>query len=386
MVDNVAHQIKELIQVRGRITFAEFMEICLYSQVGGFYSSRQQMITSHFTTSPTSHPVCGALLARQLEQMWSILGTPNPFYVIEVGAGDGALARSINLAVRERETGLAVCMRYVATDYQPLWPGNDRHNLGWGNEDRHGESRLESTYRWDIQRIKADGFNSYRNVNGCILSNELIDNFPVHRFVVQDHRVKEIFVTVQGDQFIEVLDDPSTPKLEERLEGLGVLLCDGFRGEVNLGIENWVGQVARALDHGFVLTIDYGQLALDLYSPSNSRGTLVCYHRHASNMDPYINVGQQDITSEVDFTSLMGTGERFGLQNLGFCLQSSFFENLGFNSFLDGLQNEGLSHARTELRRMAMMALVDPEQMGNFKVLIQGKNVDTTIGLIGLGG
>ena len=91
----VDQEIRALIHQHGRITFAQFMQACLYSPHGGFYSTRSDRISTHFGTSPTSHPVFGALLARQLAQMWHLLGDPPVFHVIEVGSGDGALAQAI---------------------------------------------------------------------------------------------------------------------------------------------------------------------------------------------------------------------------------------------------------------------------------------------------
>ena len=91
----VEQEIRDLIQKDGRITFARFMQACLYSPSGGFYSGRGNRISAHFGTSSTSHPVFGALIARQLEQMWHVLGDPPVFHVIEVGSGDGVLAQSI---------------------------------------------------------------------------------------------------------------------------------------------------------------------------------------------------------------------------------------------------------------------------------------------------
>src|SRR3990172_9154268 len=81
----VVEELKELIQQQGRITFAQFQQACLYSPRGGFYSSRANAINSHFSTSATSHPAFGALIARQLEQMWRLLSEPARFTVIEVG-------------------------------------------------------------------------------------------------------------------------------------------------------------------------------------------------------------------------------------------------------------------------------------------------------------
>jgi SAM-dependent MidA family methyltransferase len=231
--------------------------------------------------------------------------------------------------------------------------------------------------------VKTEGLRAFRRVVGCILCNELIDNFPVHRFAIQGGRVKEVFVTLAGGTLTEVLDEPSSPRIEERLASLGLSLTEGYRGEVNLAMEDWTGQLVQALDRGFILTIDYGQLATDLYSRQNNQGTLVCYHRHVVSSDPYQHIGQQDITCQVDFTSLIRLGDRHGLATVGYTLQRQFLTNLGFSSCLDALQTQGLSAARTALSRMAMMALVDPEEYGDFKVLAQAKGHGVGIALLG---
>ncbi len=333
--------------------------------------------------SPTSHPVFGALIARQLEQMWRLLGDPPVFHVIEVGSGDGALALSIVEACRRMAPRLAQALYYVAADYQPCWFQSPDHTSGWG----YGTEALMNPKREDtilgIQRVQTEGLRPFQNVIGCILCNELIDNFPVHRFAIQDGRVKEVFVTLEGGNLAEVLDEPSTPRIEKRLASLGLFLPEGYRGEVNLAMEDWTSQLTRTLDRGFVLTIDYGQLATDLYSPQNSQGTLVCYNRHVVSSDPYQDIGQQDITAQVDFTSLMRLGNRHGLTTVGYALQSQFLKNLGFSSFLDALQTQGLSAARMELGRMAIMSLVNPDEYGGFKVLGQAKGDGLGIGLLG---
>ena len=397
MPSAVDQEIRELIRKNGRITFAQFMQVCLYSPRGGFYSSRGSGINSHFGTSPAAHPAFGALVARQLEQMWHLLGNPSIFSLIEVGAGDGLLARSIVDSCQRTAPRLARALNYVAADYQPgrfPSPGTpfDRPR---GSEDAMPPGPRHAAP--GVQRVKAAGLGAFRNVEGCILCNELIDNFPVHRFAMQDGRVREVFVTLDGENLVEVLDEPSSPRIEERLAGLAlplpdgyrgevnlaVPLPDGYRGEVNLAMEDWTGQLSTALQRGFVLTIDYGALASDLYSPANSGGAMVCYRQHRVSDDPYRHPGQQDITCLVDFTSLMRMGERHGLQTVGFAPQSRFLQNLGFSAFLADLRRQGLSAARAELERMALMALVDPDQYGDFQVLAQAKGVDLDQPLVG---
>lgn len=378
MASAIELEIRELIQEHGRITFAQFQQICLYSPRGGFYSSRTGRISAEFRTSPTSHPVFGALIARQLEQMWNLLGRPARFHLIEVGSGDGALARSIMAAARRASPGLAEALYYVAVDYQPAWPASpDPSGLEVPAQlGGHEEG-------WGIQRVKAEGLAAFRNVAGCVLSNELFDNFPVHRFVMQDGHVKEVFVTVIGDSFTEVLGEPSTPRLQARLADLGLSLPEGFRGEINLAAEGWIDQLAHVLERGFVLTIDYGELAEDLYSSQYAQGALVCYHQHQTSRDPYHDPGEQDITSLVDFTSLRSLSERRGLTTVGYARQREFLQNLGFSNFLDALDAENLSYAHKEFRRVIMMAMVDPDDMGDFKVLAQAKGVEASTELLG---
>ena len=151
-------------------------------------------------------------------------------------------------------------------------------------------------------------------------------------------------------------------------------------------MEDWTEQLSRALDRGFVLTIDYGELAPDLYSPDNAQGTLVCFDRHAIGSDPYQRIGQQDITCQVDFTTLLRLGERHGLTTAGYTRQNEFLENLGFTSSLDALDTQGLSAARAELSRIAMTTLVDPDEYGDFKVLAQAKDVALDSNLLGFSG
>src|SRR5215510_6832648 len=395
----VNQEIRDLIQMHGRITFAQFMQACLYSPHGGFYSSRGTRISTHFGTSPTSHQVFGALLARQLAHMWHLLGDPPVFQVIEVGSGDGALAQSIVQACGRMDPRLAQALYYVAADYEPRWLPSPDHPFAWDNGTGDGMSPSRRDVLLGVQRVKTEGLRAFRKVVGCILCNELIDNFPVHRFAIQGGRVKEVFVTLAGGHLTEVLDEPSSPRIEERLTSLGLFpatawaeggqfngppsLPEGYRGEVNLAVENWTGQLAKALDRGFILTIDYGQLATDLYSLQNHQGTLVCYHRHVVSSDPYQHIGQQDLTCQVDFTSLMRLGDRHGLATVGYALQRQFLVNLGFSSCLEALQTQGLSAARAALSRIAMMTLVDPDEYGDFKVLAQAKGHGLGIALLG---
>ncbi len=168
------------------------MQTCLYSPRGGFYACQDNRLSTHFGTSPTSHPVFGTLIARQLEQMWHLLGDPSVFHVIEVGAGDGALAQSIVDACWRLAPQLAQALYYVAADYEPRRLPSPHPT--WDVDHGAGDGMSERDATLGVQRVQTEGLRAFRNMVGCILCNELIDNFPVHRFAIEGGRVKEVFV------------------------------------------------------------------------------------------------------------------------------------------------------------------------------------------------
>ncbi len=127
--------------------------------------------------------------------------------------------------------------------------------------------------------------------------------------------------------------------------------------------------VARALGRGFVITIDYGHTAQDLYGPDRPRGTLLCYYSQMASESPYSRVGLQDMTAHVDFTSLAITGEEGGLHVTGFTNQMSFLMGLGVERMLESLE-PGSSEFQSVIQ------LLRPEGMGRtFKILIQHKGI-----------
>src|SRR5215468_1039920 len=142
------------------------MRICLYSRRGGFYASRARRIGAHFSTSPTSHPAFGALIARQLQQMWRLLGNPPVFHVLEVGSGDGALAQSIVQACGRMAPRLAQALYYVAADYEPRWLQAPDHTFAWDNGTGDGMSPSRRDALLAVQRVKTDGLRAFRNVVG----------------------------------------------------------------------------------------------------------------------------------------------------------------------------------------------------------------------------
>ena len=277
--------IRQGILDSGPITFAEFMGAALYSPLGGYYTRLGSAAgatpsggpTDYFT-SPMAHPAFGALIAVQLRNMWRRMARPGAFTVVEMGAGDGLLARDVTAYAARLDPAFADALEYLAVDRVP---------------------RQNAYYTVvGIDQVPS-------SVIGCLLSNELLDAMPVHRFVVEKGELRELYVGVEEDRLCEVVGPPSTPAIAARIGELADRLPEGYRGEVNLGIDDWwAGLASNTLDTGYVLTIDYGYDRAQLYAPARWRGSLRCYYRHTHVDEPLARVGQQDMTAHVDFTAV----------------------------------------------------------------------------------
>ncbi|HIL30682.1 MAG TPA: class I SAM-dependent methyltransferase [Dehalococcoidia bacterium] len=352
---NAEYEIRRRIDERGKITFAEFMDVALYWPQGGYYTGREPVgAQGDFYTSPAVHPAFGALLAVQLFQMWQHMGQPSTFPVCELGAGNGLLSRDITSYAAELPSGFSAALRYVCLEQRSV------DSL---------ESGISGT-----SRVLADGL-PFKNLQGCIISNEYLDAFPVHQVVLAGDVLKEVYVGLDGQHLVELTGELSHPGLAKRLDDLQLQLEPWQTVELNLELGSWSRNVTAALDRGFVLTIDYGRPAPDLYDPEQRhRGTLVTYHQHVQTDSPLTLIGQQDITAQVDFTSVTRAGETAGLDTLGMVTQREFLGNLHLDKLQQYLRNHSLTPQQMQANRAGITDLVRLEGLGDFKVLIQSKN------------
>jgi SAM-dependent MidA family methyltransferase len=350
-----AAELRARIRATGPISFAEFHQVALYWPTDGYYTGTSP-VGEHgdFYTAPLTHPVFGALVGEQLIQMWRLMGSPQPFWVLEPGAGSGRLALDVVSYITLRDPDFTKALHYVGIDIAPP------------------ASPLPDGVEW----LQSSGLPMHE-LQGCILANELLDATPVHRVVQQHGRLCELLVGLdQHGAFAEVVGEPSTAALSQRFEDLGIKLPDGYRTEVNLGLEPWLRGVSDAMERGYVLLIDYGHEAATLYDDSRSQGSLRCYYRHTLNANPYQHVGRQDISAHVDFTSLRRAAISVGLAPLGYASQLEFLSNLGWAGHRDDIaQRSGLTPRVRQANLNAMDTLVDPAGMGQFKVMGLGKKV-----------
>jgi len=354
--------LRQQIARQGTIPFVEFMAQCLYHPQHGYYMTPRQRIGKQgdFFTSSSVHSLFGKLVARQLVQMWQLLGF-GPFTIAEQGAGEGHFALDILDALAAEAPDMYWQLRYRLIEVSP------------DNRNRQAEvlQRHEGVVGW-CELDELQGFE------GCLLSNELVDAFPVRLLEKHAGELQEVYVGCDAEgRFVEQLMAPRDSRLQDHFAWLGVGPVEGNRAEANLAAVDWMHQAAAQLGRGFILTIDYGYPAAELYAPFRRSGTLMCYHRHQAADDPYRHIGCQDLTAHVDFTALQKAGRDAGVEPLYFAEQYRFLMALGFLEELVSLQAATRDEMQARALRLTMKHLVMPEGgMGEtFKVLIQGKGV-----------
>ncbi|MEW6496777.1 MAG: SAM-dependent methyltransferase [Cyanobacteriota bacterium] len=412
-----------------QITFAEYMDWALYHPQFGYYATGAVNIGSEgdFFTSSHLGRDFGELLTKQFAQMWDILGRPTPFTLMEMGAGQGLLAADILHYLHGKFPDCFEAVEYIIIEKAAGLRQKQQQQL---QQLKLGTKPLP--IRWSsLEEIPKN------SITGCCFSNELVDAFPVHQVVRKGRQLKEVYVTIAQEEgvsndvsakrlyesgvsdypspsqnlkssdssddsepldavatseinFVEITDTPSTPKLVEYFDFVGIdVLSDayseGYRTEVNLAALEWLETVANRLRQGFLLTIDYGYSADRYYQPTRHQGTLQCYYRHRHHNNPYVNVGQQDITAHVNFTALERQGELCGLRKVGFTQQGLFLMALGLGDRLWALSAadtprgqaiaKGQDLATIMRRRQALHDLMNPMGLGGFGVLVQSKGL-----------
>jgi SAM-dependent MidA family methyltransferase len=283
------------------------------------------------------------------------------FDLVEAGAGNGRLSADILRAVRGHHPELYPHVRLHLVEASAAARGAQLATLG------------------DVRdRLSSASGSLPESFEGVLVANELLDAFPVHQVVMREDGLKEIYVA-PGDRgpdraALRTIERPlSTSALQEYIDRLGVALEPGWRAEINLRAVDWIREAARRLQRGFIILIDYGHEARELYSASHAQGTLTTFSGHradvAQGAAPWLeHPGEQDITAHVDFTSVRAAAEAAGLTTIAFLDQTYFV--LGLVSAWNG--------AVLAERARALKTLLVPGGLGStHKVLIFGKAVGT---------
>ena len=374
-----ADRVHAAIAEKGKITFAEFMEIALYAPGAGYYTAppnrkneNGESTVRHsgesrnpesplttgapfdYYTAPHLHAVFGAYIARHVAQVWRDLGEPQHFDIVEMGAGRGIMAWDILNSLRKEAPECWQRTRYRMIDRGP----------GPNHEQREALAAAAA-------HPVSVGDSVAAPVSGVMLSNELLDALPVHRIRIRQGELQELYVTARNGAFREEFGDPSRPELAHFVERLG-RPPEGWQGEICLAALAWLESIARVLTAGAVVTIDYGATWQELCSARWVEGTVACYYRHGVHKNPYVRIGAQDITAHVNFSALKAYGEAAGLHTVSMQSQAEYLLELGIGEELAALATQPATADALRLKR-AVTDLIWPDGLGGFRVLVQEK-------------
>lgn len=312
------HIIREKIKREGPITFEIFMDLGLYHPEFGYYMSDNIRIgpPGDFYTSPHIHPIFGWLLANQLDEIKQAMGNPDDFTILEIGAGRGYLAAGI-LDFVQKNLKWKGKWKYIIVERNP-------HTLQ--DQKQHLEG-YESLVTWKNSLAEVGQFC------GCVITNELLDAFPVHIVIMKD-QFQEIYLQAVKKGFSEIVGNLSSPELSEYIRKYNLPEKRSYRTEINLRIKDYLKDINTILSEGYVISIDYGYSSREYYAEERNKGTLLCYYKHKIRENPYMNIGHQDITAHINFSALKDWGNDLGLKTIGYCPQGTFLASLGIDEIV----------------------------------------------------
>jgi SAM-dependent MidA family methyltransferase len=361
----LAIEIGEEIEREGGITFARFMQRALYDDPLGYYRSpeRRPGRGGDFITAPEMHPLFGIAISRHIAECWSRMGEPPSFVIREYGAGVGGLAYDIIAGLLDAHPELRPGLRYEMIEL---------------NDHRRRQAMRAMTEVGLGDVVVAAGQPEPGTFDGVILANEVADALPIHRLIVRSGSLREAWV-IRGasggfawDER-ELSPDSEAMEIPEYLVNHGVDLAELPEGsviEVSPALREWTREIAQSLRRGYALIVDYGYPATELLREHRLQGTLRGYSRHTVNEDPFIDVGMQDLTAHLDFSSVIEAAEAHGMRLEGLTTQADFLERVGLGELLVNMQQqEGMTIDVYYRAQAAVYRLIDPGGMGRFRVL-----------------
>jgi SAM-dependent MidA family methyltransferase len=372
-------EIVERIGREGPIAFDAFMDLALYGEDGFFTRARGAGRAGRdFVTSPEVGPLFGALVARALDGWWSDAGSPDPFLVIEAGAGRGRLAADVLAAA----PACAGALRYVLVERSPALRAAQRDLL----TVEPFEDALGPVVRDDEDApIQVTGMGPIATaiddlpavpLDGVVVANELLDNLPFRVVERQDGAWCEVRIGSDGDDLVETVV-PATSELAAEADVVVSDPPDGTRVPVPAALVEWLRACAAALRRGRLVVIDYMATAAELVERGQD-GWLRTYRDHGRGSSPLVAPGEQDITADVPTEFLVHAAARAGLHLERDLSQAEWLTELGVDALVadaraawDARAHIGdLEAVRHRSRVSEGAALVDPVGLGAHRVLV----------------
>jgi SAM-dependent MidA family methyltransferase len=377
----VERALLERIRRGGPIPFDAFVDEALYGE-GGFFTGARGAgrAGSDFVTSPEVGPLFGALVARAIDGYWDELASPDPFVVVDAGAGRGRLAADV-LAAPPR---CAAALRYVLVERSdalralqrelvsiepvedalgPVQPGDE----DGGAEPVAGVGPIATS----LGELPAVPFT------GVVVANELLDNLPFRLVERSGDGWTEVRVAETGGAFVEEL----VPAPDELVAECRLVAPDdvppGTRLPVPSGARRWLRECANVLERGALVMIDYVEPTAELVA-RGSTAWLRTYREHERGGPPLVAPGAQDITSDLPLEYLVHAAGRVGLALDSVSTQAGWLRDLGAQDLVadarrgwDERAHVGdLDALRHRSRVGEASALLDPSGLGAHRVLV----------------
>ena len=344
--------------------FSHYMEMCLYEPELGYYARAREQFgkAGDFYTSSDVHAVFGRLLARQFEEMWRVLGSPERVDLIELGPGRGLFAADVLDWSLKQFREFARALRYVLVE-----------------QTEHLRARLHERLAEHVAAGRAQLLDSLEfagaDTSGTLIvfANEFFDALPVE---IVDYRGSVRVAEEQGS-FVEQFVPPSAEELEY-LDRYSVHPEAGERVEINFAALHWMDRIAELFRNrrGFAIFIDYGYTREEQLA-GRHRDTLMTYRQHRASASPYAAPGERDITAHVNFTALRARAAERGLDEVALITQMQLLMGIGEETqFADAFQDCKLPQERAKVA-LQLRHLLSPEEMGEkFHVLILSHGIE----------
>ncbi|MGH9112165.1 MAG: SAM-dependent methyltransferase [Acidimicrobiales bacterium] len=386
----IADRIAEEIRRHGPLPLERVLDLALYDPDGGFYEAggRAGGRSGDFLTSPEVGPLFGAVVARALDGWWQAMGSPDPFVVVDAGAGPGTLARTVLAA----SPACAPALRYVLVErsaaQRRLHAEAVRLEdpaLAFAPVDPDTEEPVPEAVRGPICVSLAE----LPRVAGpaVVLANELLDNLP---FGLAEFRPgdgwHEVRVERAGGPSVAGESSARASELVERLLPLDperAELIDRLVPEPAAGARVPLQDAARAWlrealsvagPRGRVVAIDYATTTADLADRPQHEWVRT-YRGHSRGADMLADLGTQDVTCEVAIDQLATVRAPSADRAQAEWLRGRGIAELAGEArrTWDERAHLGdLEAVKARSRVTEAEALVDPAGLGRFRVLEWG--------------
>jgi SAM-dependent MidA family methyltransferase len=333
----------------GSIPYTEFMGQSLFGS-DGYYSAAHARIRGQFVTCPELSEEFNFSLGEATRKVWEGMGKPDNFKVIEMGAGNGTLAKDMLVWARETQPDLYAALRYTIVEYgdfvekqQQMIGGNSRRL-----HKRSGASTVEQ-HNADLQKVRWLRDSAIAvdlgEVGGVFISNELPDTFPVEVIRAKDGRLQQKYITLENDEWVEVWANP-VDEVFDYVNSFGLVVAEGCQEPININAVKWQQNLSRSLKKGAIITIDFGQAG-----PCNAVEATRTFPQQKGS--EYNYPGRVDITSDINFRVLRRVAEKSGLQTAFLDTQARFLHANGYPTLEElesKLSGSALYNAKRVLR------------------------------------